>query len=170
MKNGRDHQATPLGVRSYASARFGPFDTDAAASDWNVMAGVTRYFSAERSFLSPEVDYDLGTVWMNPPWANIDPFVDQILRLYGERRIDQAVLLLPTRTGRPWYARLMKRAAQLAITSESGRICFDPPPGEPKGKGGFEDCAFFLIGYEDAGFLPGHVYFGPRCAKGDLIP
>lgn len=144
MKNGRHHQSTPPGIYGFANERWGPFTLDAAASEWN--AKCPRFFSEADNALSPESEWT-GRVWCNPPWESkpgILPFVERAVEsVFVVESAELVVMLLPTRTGSAWYLDLAERYAR--IVPIRGRVKFDPPPGAKKGKGGFEDVAYFVF-------------------------
>lgn len=141
VNNGRNHQSTPPNCFEFANERWGPFDIDAAASDWN--AKCELYYDEEDDSLSDDCPW-VGRVWVNPPWANIEPFVDKAIEaVFVEESAEIVVMLLPTRCGRAWFIDKAERWSD--IKRIRGRLKFDPPPGEEKGKGGFEDAAFFVF-------------------------
>lgn len=71
---------------------------DAAASKLN--AKCRRFWNKEVDGLRQ--DWSSEVVWVNPPWSKIDPWVEKAL----ERESETTVLLLPSRTDRPWFHRL----------------------------------------------------------------
>lgn len=163
ISNGRNHQATPPNVREYARQQWGPFDADMAASAWNALAPV--YWSESDPFQHAVIKSPQGTLWANPPWQakpGIGVFVDAWVE--NIEHFSRTVWLLPSRTGQEWFTTLSQLCATILIR---GRLRFDPPPGEPKGGGGFEDCVFFVHG--DPLGEPGKIYPGPRASKGDII-
>lgn len=139
MKNGRDHQGTPPGAFAWAARRWGPFDVDAAASRWNAKCPV--FFDEKSDGLS---QVWRGRVWVNPPWADINPWVKKAVNaVFEEQTAELVVMLLPVRGGRSWAIDLADRYA--VRHPIRGRLKFDPPPGKKKGSGGFEDCAFYVF-------------------------
>src|SRR5262245_45060538 len=107
MKNGRNHQSTPQGAFDYANLRWGPFDIDAAASDWN--AKCERYFREEDDALE---QIWVGRIWLNPPWGNIEPFVKKAIdSVFYSMTAQVVVMLLPVRGGLKW-TEMVKRYAE----------------------------------------------------------
>ncbi len=138
MKNGRNHQATPQGAFEWASRRWGPFDLDAAASEWN--AKCPRFFDEQTNGLEQEWS---GRVWLNCPWDNIEPWVRKaIAEVFEVKRAELVVMLLPVRGGLEWTELVKRYATERTI---KGRLRFDPPPGGEVGKGGFEASAFYVF-------------------------
>lgn len=48
--------------------------------------------------------WDVETMFLNPPWGNIDPWVGRLLMEF----MGKGVLLVPDRTERPWFQSLLK--------------------------------------------------------------
>jgi hypothetical protein len=47
-----------------------------------------------------------STLFLNPPWGSIDPWVDRLLSEYEAGHYTDALLLVPVRTERPWFRAL----------------------------------------------------------------
>lgn len=138
VKNGRNHQATPRGAFEWANDRWGPFSLDAAASEWN--AKCDRYYSEKDDALTQEWT---GRVWCNPPWSNIQPFVEKAIdAVFYSMTAEIVVMLLPVRGGLKWTEMVRRFAEERPIR---GRLKFDPPPGEESGSGGFEASSFYVF-------------------------
>lgn len=86
-----------------------PYAEDGLRVDWREVEGWVR--------------------WCNPPYANIDPWVERALALGGARA--PTWLLVPARTDRPWWHALDEAAEQRRawVTWLEGRVQFAPPPG-----------------------------------------
>ena len=140
MKNGRNHGSTPQALFAWANKRWGPFGLDAAADPWN--AKCRRYLTEKDDALAPEVRWT-GRVWLNPPWSKIDPWVRKAHIEVMQHEAILVVMLLPTRTGQAWYQEVARPFAPQHLIR--GRVRFDNPPGEEQGKGGFEDCGFYVF-------------------------
>lgn len=134
-----NHQATPQAVVDYAARVFfnvERFALDAAASEWNAKAD-RFYTEADNGLIQP---WDNPT-WCNLPWATIPPWIDKIT---ANVDVGNAALLLPARMGQRWVEQLWRCDHIHELRFVQGRIKFDPPPGEEKGPGGFED-VFFAV-------------------------
>lgn len=138
MKNGRNHQSTPRGAFEWASRRWGPFTLDAAASEWN--AKCASFFTEESDGLSQQWT---GRVWVNPPWSDIEPWVTKAIdAVFFACTAEIVVMLLPVRGGQRWTEAAKRYAHERTI---SGRLKFEPPPGEEVGAGGFEASSYFVF-------------------------
>lgn len=131
---------TPWGVVRGLARRFagGDFDLDAAADDDNHKA--PGYLTEEDDALSQPW---WGRVWCNPPYQDIDPWVEHAIREVDAGRAEVVVMLLPARTGTEWYARA--RASGLCrIEPIRGRVQFLAADGQPW-KGNFEWSVVLVI-------------------------
>ena len=133
----KNHEETPDLAFEWANERWGPLDLDVAADEWN--AKTPRYYNKKRDGLSSPWS---SRIWCNPPWSNIQPWVQKALREFYAGRAECVVMLLPTRTGTSWFVDCGQR---FDITYIKGRLKFGAKPGTEKGKGGFEDCAYFVL-------------------------
>lgn len=66
--------------------------------------------------------------WCNPPFASIDPWVETALAAASRSRGMVTWLLVPARTDRPWWTKLVLAPAA-RLTCIEGRVTFDPPEG-----------------------------------------
>lgn len=99
-------------------------DLDVAASPKN--AKLPTYWTQADDALTQS--WGGRRVWCNPPWSQIDPWVQKAL----QREADVACLLLPARTDRPWQRAL--RQDEAVHVQYVGRVSFvDPDP--PAGRG-----------------------------------
>jgi len=77
------------------------FDLDACASIENTK--VSRFYSEEIDGLSQRW---VGSVFCNPPYGNIQPWVNKGMQERNDCRV--IVYLLPSRTDRSWFRMLFK--------------------------------------------------------------
>ena len=149
----RQRWATPWPVVQWANRRWGPFDIDLAAEEST--AKCNQFISPGEDALNPNTPWGrprrkATRAWLNPPWNNIDPFMERVIEeVYTERSLDLICVLVPTRTGRPWWSECVERYGQVKlITGDEGRssrISFIPPPGVNDAGGGFEDAAYVVF-------------------------
>lgn len=90
-----DRETTPE-VFAELDKRFGPFTLDVAASDHN--AKCIHFYSIEDDGLA--CGWQSDTVWCNPPYSNIRPWVEKAweewhLRNFYENQLRRIVMLLP---------------------------------------------------------------------------
>lgn len=123
----RNEWATPQWLFDYFNAQY-HFTLDPCATPEN--AKCERYFTKEQDGLKQDWGIS-GWAFVNPPYGRglLEPWV--------EKCFDQAspptpfacgsVMLLPSRTERPWFHLLIKWAAEVNFIK--GRIPFVPPPG-----------------------------------------
>lgn len=105
------------------------------------------------------------TVFVNPPWQDLLPWIEKMLAEYQAGHFSECILLVPARIGRPWFQLLSDRPVWLP----EGRINYNIVV---KGKNGLDvlkptnqiaefSCAFYL-GPDEAKFArvfgqKGHV-------------
>lgn len=98
-----DEWATPDDVVRYWEDRLGrPFTLDVAAT--KEMAKAPRFYTIIDNALVQDWVADAGPdglAWCNPPYSNIDGFMAKAIR--EAQRGLTTVLLLPSRTDRPWF-------------------------------------------------------------------
>lgn len=73
--------------------------------------------------------WDAKTMFLNPPWQAIDPWVH---RLVDEYR-GAAVLLVPDRTERPWFQKLLQHKVPVLLPKERIHYCKWVDDGEGNG-------------------------------------
>jgi len=112
---GRQDWRTPPSVFAALSDRFGPFDLDAAADEHNHLCADYR---TEESG-DPRCALWTGTVWVNPPFGDITPWVQRAADYNG-----RTVMLTPANTSSPWF-RLAVNFASLYLPNR--RIGFWHP-------------------------------------------
>jgi phage N-6-adenine-methyltransferase len=91
---------TPVDLFEELNAEF-HFDLDVCASESNKK--VPRFYSEVNNGLAQPWS---GSVFCNPPYGKIQPWVDK--GLYEIDHCKVIVYLLPSRTSRPWFRSLMK--------------------------------------------------------------
>lgn len=126
-KSRKDTWRTPPEVFAWASSlvRFG-FDYDAACTMENRLAPplwTLGGFVPGDSLSAPWPDEAM--IWCNPPYSNIDPWVDQVL---ATRALVGFFILSPN--GEARYERICQAAHEYHII---GRVSFIDEDGEPKG-------------------------------------
>lgn len=99
------------------------FDLDAAATRDNTKAD--NFFTKQQDGLQGLWS---GRVWCNPPYKEIDPWVDKAFAELAAERVQLIAMLLPARTGRPWFHKLL-RSRFVDVMFVEGRISFVPPDG-----------------------------------------
>lgn len=107
-----DDMATPPELFDPLNARFG-FELDVAASERN--AKCARYYTLEDDGLTK--DWTDERVWCNPPYSNIEPWVEKMWSAVPEI----AVMLVPAnRTEQGWWQRWVEpyRDASSVMTTQ----------------------------------------------------
>jgi phage N-6-adenine-methyltransferase len=120
--NSRQDYETPADFLAAVVRRFGPLDVDLAATPENAKAEI---------FITPEQDslkrrwsgVARGTMWLNPPFANIAPWAakcaEEAPRLSHDSRI---LLLVPASVGANWFAQHVHGHA--FVLALQGRLTF----------------------------------------------
>lgn len=103
-RRSKQDYATPDDFMLAVEARFGPIAIDLAANASNAKSSL---------FLSPNEDsltcewpmLDGGIAWLNPEFANIDPWAAKCARYATQLRAGGRILLLtPASVGANWFA------------------------------------------------------------------
>lgn len=119
----RSNWSTPpaLFERYHRRHRF-TIDLAAAASN----AKLKRFFSEKDDALEQEWR---GRGWCNPPYDDLWPWVAKAFAatLGTERTLDLVCMLLPVRTGQPWFHEIVRPFGQIEWLR--GRVNMVPPPG-----------------------------------------
>lgn len=119
---------TPWQVVTALARRYcsGLFDLDVCAEAHNSKAN--RFFSEQDNGLAQT--WDAASVWCNPPYSNIPPWIEKAILETREGRTSVVVMLLPARTD-TWFHRLRELEAEgrAHLVFTRGRIQFIPPPG-----------------------------------------
>jgi phage N-6-adenine-methyltransferase len=146
QKPGRSKQdyGTPIEFIRACEERFGPFVCDLAASDENTKA--RAWYTRERDSLAQpwHTDYPNGTLWLNPEFADIDPWAAKCA-LESTRRFGLILLLTPASIGCNWFADHVKGKA--IVLGVSPRLTFEGTTAPyPK------DLMLSVFGYGLSGF------------------
>lgn len=115
----RDLWQTPKFLFDYYNELFN-FGTDMAASDTNHLCDC--YFTKERSAFDAElIDYAKGSVWLNPPFSDVTPWIEEVIIKSG--LLNRAfVALLPADTSVKWFKLAFDNCTECHFIS--GRISF----------------------------------------------
>jgi phage N-6-adenine-methyltransferase len=136
QKPGRSRQdyATPPEFIAAVRRRLNieNFNLDVAANPANAVC--VPYFTEEQDALSQATWNYGGWSWLNPPYANITPWVDKAWEqsMMGA----QIAMLIPASVGANWWAEWVHNKAHTIFLN--GRLCFDGKNPYPK------DCALLL--------------------------
>jgi phage N-6-adenine-methyltransferase len=124
-KRGRSIQdyRTPQDFLTSAKAFLGvvDFDIDLAADDENAVTGL--YYTREDDALTRPWNRGNGWNWLNPPFANIRPWVE---RAYAHSKAAQTCMLLPAGVGSNWFSAFAHQKAFVVFLN--GRITFEGCP------------------------------------------
>jgi len=122
----RQDYATPDDFMAAVRLRFGPLAFDLAADATNFKA--EKYFTIEQDSLRQEWSTIPGTLWLNPPFAHIEPWAKKCAceSVMGAR----ILFLVPASVGSVWFARWVHRRA--FVLALSPRLTFDGENPYPK--------------------------------------
>lgn len=116
--------------------RYGPFTLDAAASSLNKKC--RKFFSKEQDGLSQS--WAGETVWCNPPYSDIGPWVRKALDETRDGSCRRVVLLLPAnRCEQKWWQDMIepiRDTGRLKTSFLRGRPRFGWPSEKPRPKKG----------------------------------
>jgi|SRR5581483_8694729 len=112
--------ATPQDLFDRVNEEFGPFDLDAAASEYNHKC--PAYYDILTDALRIE-KWNGQRIWLNPPYGrDLGKWVakaEEQAHIYGKR----VVLLLPARTDTQWWHKSVADAEQIRFLK--GRLRFE---------------------------------------------
>ena len=114
---------TPDALFQGIAEDFGPFDLDAAADIKNCK--VLSFFDEGADALAPGAKWLAKNVWLNPPYADIRPWIDKAEAEITEGHCQQVVMLVPAAVGVAWFTHCLKNH-EVEFFDE--RIRFDLPP------------------------------------------
>lgn len=117
-----DEWRTPPGFFRFATAMWGPFDLDVAATKENALC--VRYYTKENNALM--LDW-VGRVWCNPPYSRILPWIRKAIFETRGPYCPIAVLLLPPNVDTEWFHLGAFHATTYLLR---GRIQFMDPTGK----------------------------------------
>jgi phage N-6-adenine-methyltransferase len=124
QKPGKSKQdyGTPLEFIRAVEARFGPLVCDLAASAENAKAPL--YCDIERDSLtvSWSTEHPTGNLWLNPEFADIDPWAAKCAE-ESTKRHGLILLLTPASVGSNWFAKHVNRKAM--VLGLSPRLQFE---------------------------------------------
>jgi phage N-6-adenine-methyltransferase len=142
QKRGKSKQdyGTPPEFLVAVTRLYGPIAFDLAAHEGNHV--VPDYFAPKHDSLKQEWSALDGNLWLNPPFANIEPWASKCAET--ELRTGARILfLVPAAVGSNWFRDHVHRKA--LVIGLNGRLKFDGVHGYPK------DCALCVFG-ESPGF------------------
>lgn len=100
---------------------LGVFDLDAAASKENAIC--ERYFDEKMNGLAQNW---YGRVWVNPPYSQIDKWIDKAIEeVQVKRNCREVVFLVPSRTCTKWFFKAFRAATSIQFIH--GRLDFHGP-------------------------------------------
>lgn len=134
---------TPPGLVTAVVKRFGQPYIDLAASDGDQIAGVKKWITPEQNSL--ECDWGTFMAWLNPPFANMRPWVE---RCALQRENLHILLLCHSAHGAAWWRDFVH---PYAYVYELGRVKF-----VGYSAGGMKDMALCHYG---PGIEPGTEYW-----------
>lgn len=102
QKPGKSKQdyGTPDDFMLAVQNKFGEIEFDLAASEENSVHG-TKWFSEEEDSLKQDWRQLDGVLWLNPPYANIEPWAKKCSESMGPGRT--ILMLVPASVGSEWY-------------------------------------------------------------------
>ena len=133
---------TPKNFIEAVVVRFGLLSHDLAADEHNTQA--PSYFDKEVDSLSQDWGKLKGNLWLNPPFARIEPWAEKCART--EYSPDRRILfLVPGSVGSEWYRNYVAEYAYvLALSPRLTFVgCKDPYP---------KDCILAIYGHGLHGF------------------
>src|ERR1700730_1794186 len=117
---------TPRVFLDAVERRFGKLVFDLAATSANSVARRYYGYRADRSFtdsLAQEWTKLKGTLWLNPPFAHIEPWAKKCCFSASSLRGPKIFFLVPASVGSEWFARhVFDKALVLFLV---GRLSFD---------------------------------------------
>ena len=116
----------------------GGFDTDPCTEADNHLGCRVAYTEEENGLMQPW----LGSVFVNPPFSHIAPWVETAIEEVLQRRVDVVVMLLPSRTDQAWWHDL-EQHAELMVPIR-GRVQFGAPAGV-KASSNREPCVVWVL-------------------------
>ena len=126
----RQNWATPWPLFWEIQRRYGwgRYTLDPCAEKWSAKVP-ERFFTAEDNGLEAswgEVGSP-GRVFVNPPFDDIEPWIQKAIASMTVGRVEVVTLLVPSRTGMPWWHHALSLPGMRPV-GLLGRVRFDPPP------------------------------------------
>jgi site-specific DNA-methyltransferase (adenine-specific) len=117
-----DEWPTDQAVVDDWNRRAGPFTLDACATVENAKA--VRFYTLADDALGKNwlTDAGGGACWLNPPYSDIDPFIQKALA--ESARGLTVVACLPSRTDRPWFHAVLAAQHRCEVWFCRGRLRF----------------------------------------------
>ena len=130
QKPGRSKQdyGTPPEFIKAVENTFGPLHWDLAATAENYK--VRRFITPENNSLAQDWDVLEGQLWLNPPFADIAPWVEKASKLKSRPIDHDCLILVPASVGSEWFAKHVWGAAYVYLLR--GRLSFDGKNPYPK--------------------------------------
>lgn len=140
----QDYQTQPELIAA-VQERFGKIVCDLAATPHNTQCRSDYYTPEADSLKQPWArDFPTGLLWLNPPFANIDPWAEKCAAESLERH-GLIILLVPGSIGSNWFRKHVE--GQAVVIGLSPRLTFvgetTPYP---------KDCALCIYGFGLYGF------------------
>ena len=137
-KNERDYWQTPIEIFNALDREFG-FWLDAAASESNALCA--HYLTELDDSLNSEWT-SCGSIWCNPPYSDISPWVEKAAEQCMAQR-QPVVMLLPADISTGWFSAAMQTADELRLITD-GRIQFVPVTDGGKRKSNPKGSVLFI--------------------------
>lgn len=118
-KHSKDDWGTPQAFFNTV-AKETTFDLDVCADVKNSKCPV--FLSSEMDALS--MDW-WGTIWMNPPYSKVGPFMIHFLKQFVSGNVDKGYVLVAARTDTQWFQAASTWAAEIRFLK--GRLTFESP-------------------------------------------
>lgn len=147
----QDYSTPPMFVKAVCELLdIDKFAVDLAASEHNAIRRSRRYFDEQTDSLAQQWRTQPGEWnWLNPPFADIEPWVRKAWESWKAHSARTAILI-PASVGSNYWAEWINRRAYVLFLSPRLTFagCSDPYP---------KDCALVLYGWTDYG--QDHSYY-----------
>jgi phage N-6-adenine-methyltransferase len=151
MKSKHDY-GTPRAFIDAVNSKWGPLVADLAAHAGNAKCETYLTESEDSLVIDWAARWPTGNLWLNPPFANIEPWARKC-REESVRRDGLICMLTPASIGTDWFAEHVHSHAR--VLGVSPRLTFDgTAPNRKTGKidGYPKDLMISLFGRATAGF------------------
>jgi phage N-6-adenine-methyltransferase len=129
-KDSKQDYGTPPELIDAVERRFGQIGFDLAASASNAQTG--RYFDEAQDALRydwSDIKLQNGEIlWLNPPFANIMPWIAHAMALQNRLR-HPIVILVPASVGARWFEKCWEKVIVIFLTGRPTFIGCDHPYG-----------------------------------------
>lgn len=134
-----DEWYTPKHILDRVIAVLGSIDLDPCSNKGTPNVPAAQHFTVDDDGLSKPWK---GRVYINPPYGRvIQNWIDNLLALYADRQVTQAIALVPSRTDTEWFQDLAGRCPFCLIR---GRLRFLDETGEERTGAPFPSAIFYL--------------------------